>query len=138
MISFPCSLADFSYAAFPLVVRQQATKPGSVSDRLGVHALFLRRIISHAGWPVAEPLMWPDGIVIAGVSLHDVIQQPQIKAKEVIQTLPLQAADPRLGIAVDDGGLAGLRGIERPMRKPHRSPRGLTHALRALDPRVIG
>lgn len=39
-------------------------------------------------------------VVVVGVRLHDVVQQPQTEAEQVVQTLPLQAADPRLREAI--------------------------------------
>ena len=49
--------------------------------------------------------MWPVLIIVFGVRLHDVVQLPETEAEEVIQALPLQAADPRLGVTIGDGRL---------------------------------
>ncbi len=45
--------------------------------------------------------------MVQGVGPNDVIQLSEAETEELIQTLTLQAADPRFNVAIGDGGLVG-------------------------------
>jgi hypothetical protein len=101
----PCGLA--------VVVAEQPTEPALSLDRLGVDHRSLRLwVLEDARRPIAQPLVWPEFSVMVRVGLGDVVQHRQAEAEEVVQALPLQAPDPRLGEAV---------GHRCPVRRKHRA-----------------
>lgn len=71
--------------------------------------------ISHGQRSVVFALMRPEPVVVGDVLGRDVVELPKTEANQVVQTVPLKTADPRLGVAIRDGSLDGCRHDSRPV-----------------------
>ena len=73
---------------------QQPSEPLAAFDSVQFDFRPPGRIFGNPKRPVAQRLVGPEFVVIAGVRLHYVVQLPQTEAGKVIQALPLQGPAP--------------------------------------------
>jgi len=95
---------------FSAVVPQQPAEPTGIPDRAGINVAGLsRRIAACGGHVVAQPLVRPALVVVAGVFLPDVVELPKAEAEEVVQALSLIMRYPLFAECVRDGRPVGDR-----------------------------
>jgi len=86
-----------------IVVAQQPTQPCATTDSTDIVIAVGRQNITGTRWNVPKTLVRPEVVVVVRVSLDDLVKLPQAEAEEVVQTLPLEVADPGFRVAVCDG-----------------------------------
>jgi hypothetical protein len=86
-----------------IVVPQQPAQPLATSDRtpLGIPSRW-RRMTTRGRRNISQSLVRPILVVISSERLNNVVQVGQSETDKVIQTFPLELADPRLGKRIGD------------------------------------
>ena len=97
------SLMPLGSGCLTIVVTQQPTQPRATADSTDIVVTVTRQDITSPSWNVSQALVRPEFVVVVRVSLSDVVKLPQAEAEEVVQTLPLEVADPGFRVAIRDG-----------------------------------